>query len=57
MVATSSALVTGGKATLPLPIPANPALAGARLTSQWLLLDAAAPGGIRFSGGGALKLW
>jgi len=57
MVATSSALVTGGKATLPLPIPANPALAGARLPSQWLLLDAAAPGGIRFSGGGALKLW
>jgi len=57
LVVTGTALVSGGAASLPLPIPASPALAGARLTSQWLLLDSAAPGGVRLSGGGALNLW
>lgn len=48
---------SGGAVAFPLPIPNDPALAGAALTAQWLLVDGAAAGGIRLSGAVALVPW
>ena len=45
---------TNGSAQALLPVPNSPILSGGGIYTQWLILDQGAPGGIRFTGAGAV---
>jgi hypothetical protein len=53
VVSLTTTVDSAGRAVMPIPLPANPALAGLQFFDQWFVLDLAAnPFGFTFSNGG-----
>ncbi|MCC6670532.1 MAG: hypothetical protein IT458_05685 [Planctomycetes bacterium] len=55
-VGIGSTLSAAGGGSLPLPLPANPALNGVSFGAQWVNLDPASPGGASFTAGRRITL-